>query len=115
MQKFSLDAIAREQAKRAGAASSGRSAETVFGGHEHALRQTVIALTAGSALDEHENPGEATIQVLRGRVRLTAGQVVWEGRTGDLLVVPDARHALQAIEDSAVLLTVSKKAQAGRS
>jgi len=108
MQKFSLDAIAREQAKRAGAASSGRSAETVFGGHEHALRQTVIALTAGSALDEHENPGEATIQVLRGRIRLTAGQTTWEGRTGDMLIVPDARHALAAIEDSAILLTVSK-------
>jgi quercetin dioxygenase-like cupin family protein len=108
MQKFSLDAIAREQAKRASAASSGRSAETVFGGHEHVLRQTVIALTAGSALDEHENPGEATIQVLRGRVRLTAGQITWEGRTGDLLVVPDARHALAATEDSAILLTVSK-------
>jgi quercetin dioxygenase-like cupin family protein len=77
MQKFSLDAIAREQAKRASAASSGRSAETVSGGHEHVLRQTVIALTAGSALDEHENPGEATIQVLRGRVRLTAGQITW--------------------------------------
>jgi quercetin dioxygenase-like cupin family protein len=115
MQKFSLDAIAREQSKRAGAASSGRSAETVFGGHERALRQTVIALTAGSALDEHESPGEATIQVLRGRVRLTAGQVAWEGRTGDLLIVPDARHALQAIEDSAVLLTVSKTTQASRS
>jgi len=114
MQKFSLDAIAREQGKRAGAASSGRSAETVFGGHEHALRQTVLALTAGSALDEHENPGESTIQVLRGRVRLTAGQVAWEGRAGDLLVVPDARHALAALEDSAILLTVSKAMGAGR-
>ena len=112
MQKFSLDAIAREQAKRASAASSGRSAETVFGGHEHVLRQTVIALTAGSALDEHENPGEATIQVLRGRVRLTAGRTTWDGRTGDLLVVPDARHALEATEDSAILLTVSKPPQA---
>lgn len=114
MQKFSLDAIAREQAKRASTASSGRSAETVFGGHEHALRQTVLALTAGSALDEHENPGEATIQVLRGRVRLTAGELAWEGRAGDLLVVPDARHALAAIEDSAILLTVSKGMQARR-
>jgi quercetin dioxygenase-like cupin family protein len=75
MQKLSLDAIVRQQAKLAGAASSGRSAETVYGGHEHVLRQTVLALTAGAALDEHENPGEATIQVLRGRVRLTAGQV----------------------------------------
>ena len=47
------------------------------GRHEHALRQTVLALTAGSSLDEHENPGEATVQVLRGRVRLTAGEVSW--------------------------------------
>lgn len=112
MEKFSLDAIAREQAKRAAAASSGRSAETVYGGHEHALRQTVIALTSGSSLDEHENPGEATVQVLRGRVRLTAGQVTWDGRSGDLLVVPNARHALHAVEDAVVLLTVSKAAQA---
>ncbi len=108
MQKFSLDAIAREQAKKAAAASSGRSAETVYGGHEHALRQTVLALTAGSSLTEHESPGEATVQVLRGRVRLTADGVVWEGRSGDLLVVPDTRHSLQAVEDSAILLTVSK-------
>ena len=112
MEKFSLDAIAREHAKRAAAASSGRSAETVYGGHEHVLRQTVLALTAGSSLDEHESPGEATIQVLRGRVRLTAGEVAWEGRTGDLLIVPGTRHALHALQDAVILLTVSKAAQA---
>jgi quercetin dioxygenase-like cupin family protein len=112
MEKFSLEAIAREHAKRAAATSSGRSAETVYGGHEHALRQTVLALTAGSSLDEHESPGEATIQVLQGRIRLTAGEVAWEGRRGDLLVVPEVRHALQALENSVVLLTVSKAAQA---
>jgi quercetin dioxygenase-like cupin family protein len=105
MQKFSLEAIARGQAKRAAAASSGRSAETVYGGHEHRLRQTVLALTAGSSLSEHENPGESTVQVLNGRVKLTAGEVTWEGRTGDLLVVPASRHALAAMEDSAILLT----------
>jgi quercetin dioxygenase-like cupin family protein len=111
MEKFSLDAIAREQARRAAAASGGRSAETVYGGHEHSLRQTVVALTAGSSLDEHENPGEATVQVLRGRVRMIAGDLTWEGRSGDLLVVPDARHALEAVEDSAILLTISKAAR----
>lgn len=67
-----------EQAKRAAAAPSGRSADTVYGGHEHALRQTVLALTADSSQHEHESPGEATIQVLRGRVRLTAGTVAWK-------------------------------------
>lgn len=113
MEKLSLDAVAREQAKRAAAASSGRSAETVYGGHEHGLRQTVLALTAGSALTEHENPGEATVQVLSGRVRLTAGPHSWDGRTGDLLVVPAARHALTAVEDSAILLTVCKSAYPG--
>jgi quercetin dioxygenase-like cupin family protein len=110
MEKLSLDAVAREQAKRAADTASGRSAETVYGGHEHALRQTVLALTAGSTLDEHESPGEATIQVLSGRVRLTAGSTSWDGRAGDLLVVPAARHALAAVEDSAILLTVSKAA-----
>jgi quercetin dioxygenase-like cupin family protein len=58
-------------------------------------------------LEEHGSPGEATVHVLHGRVRLRAGDLSWEGSPGDLLVVPDARHALDALEDSAVLLTVA--------
>jgi quercetin dioxygenase-like cupin family protein len=107
MEKFSLTAVAREQLRTAQQASSGRSAETVYGGHEHVLRQTVIALLAGERLDEHENPGEATIHVLIGRVRLE-GSAAWEGSAGDLLIVPEERHALAAIEDSVILLTVAK-------
>ena len=107
MQKFSLTALAREQLELAQRASSGRSASTVYGGHEHTLRQTVIALRTGQVLEEHENPGEATVHVLRGRVRLAAGENSWEGSTGDLLIVPDSRHSLEALEASAVLLTVA--------
>jgi hypothetical protein len=36
--KLSLDALAREQLQVALGASSGRSARTVYGGHEHGLR-----------------------------------------------------------------------------
>jgi quercetin dioxygenase-like cupin family protein len=108
MQKESLTALARHHLEAARAAASGRSAHTIYGGHEHVLRQTLIALCAGSSLDEHENPGEATVQVLRGRVTLIAGEDSWNGSPGDLLFVPDSRHALEATEDSVVLLTVGK-------
>jgi quercetin dioxygenase-like cupin family protein len=110
VEKLSLTALARQQLKIARTASSGRSAQTVYGGHEHALRQTLIALAAGRRLDEHDSPGEATVHVLHGRVRLAAGDLAWEGSPGDLIVVPAARHTLEALEDSAVLLTVSTTA-----
>lgn len=108
MEKLSITAMVRQHLAKATSAPSGRSAHTVYGGHEHVLRQTLVALAAGQRLEEHENPGEATVHVLHGRVRLSAGSTSWEGSPGDLLVVPDARHALEALVDSAVLLTVAK-------
>lgn len=112
MQKLSLDALARELVDRAtGSEKPGesRASKTVVGGHEKTLRQTVIALAKDAALAEHENPGEATLFVLRGRVTLTAGADSWEGRDGDLLIIPDAPHSLTARTDAAVLLTVAKR------
>lgn len=108
MEKISLTALAREHLETARAASSGRSAHTVYGGHEHSLRQTLMALTAGSKLDDHESPGEATLQVLQGRVRVTNSSSGWDGTPGDHIILPRERHGLSAIEDSVVLLTVSK-------
>jgi quercetin dioxygenase-like cupin family protein len=108
MQKLSLEAQARELLAHAAGAAGGRAAQTVMGGHERILRQTVIAMVKDSALAEHTNPGEATVYVLHGRVRLEAGGEAWEGRNGDLLIVPDAPHSLLALQDSAVLLTVAK-------
>jgi quercetin dioxygenase-like cupin family protein len=108
MNKLSLDAVAREQLERAKDEPSGRSSTTVFGGHEYVLRQTVVALKEGASMAEHNSPGQATIIVLSGRVRLTAGSTSWEGRTGDLLVIPPLRHSLEALKDSAIVLTVAK-------
>lgn len=105
----SLSALADEQLALARATDSGRSARTVYGGPGTALRQTLIALAAGHALREHASPGEATLQVLRGRVRLVAQDQSWPGTAGDLLVIPDARHALHADEDAVALLTIARR------
>jgi quercetin dioxygenase-like cupin family protein len=109
MQKISLEALARQQMKLAATAGGQHTADTVYGGHEKVLRQTVIGMIAGARLAEHENPGEATVLILHGRVRLSAANSTWEGARGDLLIVPESRHSLDALENSAVLLTVAKR------
>lgn len=108
MQKTSLTALGRTELSLALDATSGRSAKTVYGGHERMLRQTVIAMRAGTTLAEHQNPGEATVFVLSGRVELTAGDVSWSGWNGDLIIVPEAPHSVTAVEDAVVMLTVVK-------
>ncbi|MGH3725118.1 MAG: cupin domain-containing protein [Mycobacterium sp.] len=107
MQKRSIEALVRQLFERTN--DGHNAADTVVGGHERVLRQTVIALREGSALGEHENPGEATIYVIQGSVRLVVGDEHWDGRAGDLIEIPDARHSLEALADSAVLLTVAKR------
>lgn len=113
MQKYSIEAIARQQIDQAGNSAAARAASTVYGGHEHALRQTVVGLKNGAALAEHGNPGEGTVYVLSGRVTLATEGESWEGRAGDLIVIPHARHTLTAEEDSAVLLTAVPGNRAG--
>lgn len=106
MRKVGLEALGRELLGRTGTA--GRAADTVFGGSGNTLRQTVVALLAGQRLAEHANPGEATLLVLTGRVRLVAPDASCEAGAGDLIAVPQARHSLEALSDAAVLLTVAK-------
>lgn len=104
----SLTELARDQLTIARESASGRSACTVFGGREHHLRQTLIAIVGGRALDDHESPGDATLQVLRGQVRLIGDTESLDGVSGDILPIPRVRHRLEAIEDSVVLLTVAQ-------
>ncbi|GAA1618485.1 cupin domain-containing protein [Actinoplanes couchii] len=106
MQTTRLTDLADRLLAEARTAHSGRSSHTLFGHHDHHLRQTVIALAAGQSLAEHNSPAEATLQVLTGRVTLRTAADSWTGTTGDHLVISRDRHDLLAEEDSAVLLTV---------
>ncbi|WP_201761707.1 MULTISPECIES: hypothetical protein [unclassified Nonomuraea] len=40
------------------------------------------------------------VALARQRTGLAVGADAWVARTGDLFVVPDARHSLEALEDS---------------
>lgn len=96
--------VAQAQLKNARTNGSGRSSATVYKGAH--LTHTVVALTEGTELSEHENPGEATAQVLLGRIELRSGNDTWDCSAGNLLVIPQARHSVRAINDCAFLLTV---------
>jgi quercetin dioxygenase-like cupin family protein len=99
-----LLAIGDEQLEKARRASNGRASTTVHRGSR--LRQTLVALVAGTRLGEHASPGDATVLCLRGHVALSAGEREVDVPEGALLDVPSQRHDLRALEDSLVVLTV---------
>jgi quercetin dioxygenase-like cupin family protein len=100
-----LDELADELAAKASSSSAKRAAHTLIAGNAP-LRQTVIALAAGAEMSEHENPGYATVQMLRGQAQLIAGSGSWPLRAGSHLVVPNERHSLTAEADTVLLLSV---------
>lgn len=108
MDKTALHSLADEQLRLARESHAGRSAEALYGGHDKVLRHALIALRSGAELSEHNSPGEATIIVLRGRIRLRSGDDAQEGAEGDFLVIPPARHSAEALEDAVIILSVAK-------
>jgi hypothetical protein len=108
MQKISLDALARQQMKLAATAGGRHTADTVPRRSRKGNAADSDRHGAGARLAEHQNPGEATVLILHGRLRLSAADLSWQAARGDLLIVPQNRHSLEASEDSAVLLTVAK-------
>lgn len=95
---------------QAAESSQGRHLQAIELDHAH-LRITGVGLTAGSELPPHDNPGEAVLQVLRGRVRVESLNVDGSvGRELELAArllgrIPDGRHRVEALEPSALLLT----------
>lgn len=82
----------------------GRASQRIDLDHEH-LRMTAIGFTAGAVLPEHRNPGEAVLQVLRGRVSLSDVHRTLEVSQGMIARVPDGVHRVEALEPSVILLT----------
>ena len=107
METIALGALGENLLAEARSASSGRCAVTIHGGHVNSLRQTAIGLAAGHALDEHENTGEITLQMIRGRARVVAASGDAQLVAGDYVIVPQEWDSFEALEDTVVLLTAS--------
>ena len=78
---------------------------------KHVLVATDFSEPSGAALNygrELARTFAATLHVLHGRIRLSSADDSVEAGTGELLAIPDARHALEALDDAVVLLTVAK-------
>jgi quercetin dioxygenase-like cupin family protein len=107
METVALGVLGEKMLAEARSASSGRYAVTVHGGHVHSLRQTLIGVAAGHTLDEHENTGEVTLQLIRGRARVVAASDAAELVVGDYAVIPLKWDSFEALEDTVVLLTAT--------
>lgn len=72
--------------------------------HEH-LRMTAIGFDTGGTLPSHHNPGEAVLQVVHGRVRVTDAVRTVEVEAGTVARVPAGEHSVEALEPSVIVLT----------
>ncbi len=72
------------------------------------LRVVLIAIGEGGRISEHQTAGRITIQTFAGHVRAHAAGRVFDMPAGRVLVLDQSvRHELEAIADSAVVLTIA--------
>jgi quercetin dioxygenase-like cupin family protein len=109
-QPLDLDSAGDALQAEAAEMSSGRAARTLTPAAHGALKQTLVALQAGTQLSEHETNGPATIQLLRGTATINSSQGTISLEGGQWAVIPDVRHDLQATEDTVVIITVAPTA-----
>lgn len=103
------EAAMREQA--AVLSTTGRVGKTLV--KEGALRVTQVMLRKGSLLGSHQIASPVSIQVLRGRLRLTTADGEQQLEPGDLVVLDaGVAHAAEALNDCTLLITMAMQMQA---
>ena len=86
--------------------STGRNAHTLV--KYETFRVVLTALRSGVRIAEHRTEGRISIHVVHGHLRLTAAGRTFDLRSGGLVSLDHSEpHDLEAIEDSAFLLTMA--------
>lgn len=100
--------IARElqQLHREAGWQSGQNAKTLV--KYDGLRIVLIALKARSRIPEHHTDGQISIQTVVGHIQVRAQGRSFELRPGELLALDQGlSHDVEALEESALLLTIA--------
>jgi quercetin dioxygenase-like cupin family protein len=85
---------------------SGQYAKTLF--KKHDFRVVLISMEPGAHMKEHHADGTISIQVLKGRIRVTIHGKPHELSVGTLFTLAGSiRHDVEALSESAFLLTIS--------
>ena len=101
--------IARLQAE-ASSEESGRKSKMLVKHPE--FRIVLITMRAGSRWEDHKTNARICLHVLRGDIRFHTANGRFDLRPGQLLTLaPDIVHSVDALEESAFLLTLSSANQ----
>jgi quercetin dioxygenase-like cupin family protein len=85
---------------------SGLYSKTLF--KKHDLRVVLISMQNATHMKEHHADGTLSIQILKGRLRVSVNGKPHDLPTGTLFTLGHSiRHNVEAKEDSAFLLTIS--------
>ena len=85
---------------------AGHHAKTLF--KKHDLRVVLITMERGAHMKEHHADGTISVQVLKGKIRMNVGGKPHELGVGNLFTLAASiRHNVEALDDSAFLLTIS--------
>lgn len=103
-----LGAIEGELRTQDSCLREGHTARTLV--REPDLRVVLVAMKAGSRIAEHRTDKTASVHTLAGHVRLHLPDEVVDLTAGRIFVLEQGlRHAVEAVADSAFLLTLGWK------
>lgn len=102
---FDLAEVDRELRQEAAYARDGHTARTLV--REPDLRVVLVVMRSGRKIAEHRAHETASIHALSGHIRLRVETQLVHLTPGKLLVIaPQLRHEVEALADSAFLLTL---------
>jgi quercetin dioxygenase-like cupin family protein len=85
---------------------SGHFAKTLF--KKHDLRVVLITMENAAKMKEHHADGTISVHVLKGQIRFSVHGKPHDLKSGNLLTLSASiKHEVEALEDSAFLLTIS--------